>query len=326
MKQPSIIRRYLSVFACLTTAPLALGQSPAYFNHFTDVTIKTSRFFHSGAHHWSVPQGADHYASDQYERPTNQSYKYFGGIFSTEGNYYGNLDIEKGSFGYDSTYIYVQIKMVDTMFHERSGTSKNEGLIYDYRFRLNLGPSGAGGYLFTTDQPGTKGTGFRPEKNFGYRDSNSDADRKGNGYETRFISDGKLVSNGKAVFFTRVNPSDPSILEFALDYVSMGMNPAIISNIVFEANKGLKDPSRYPWNPTYTASEAGSPNGGANGRSEFGTPGLMNVYELDTLNGVISGQATSSTPPAQPPTGKLTIPRDIELRGTRIPIGYSIVR
>jgi hypothetical protein len=313
----------LAAFVCTRTdAQIA----PTYSSFFTDKTINESLFLSGGGHRWLVPAGADSYSAGQYERPTSQAYRYFGDRFATDGMYFANLDLKGGAFGYDQKYLYVRINLVGTHSQDKSGTVKNEGLIWDYRFRINTDASGAYGYLFAVDQPSSQGTTFRLTKNSGYHDKNGDADRKGNGYEVLLIGDGKMKSNGASVFFSRISPADSSSVEFALDYTAVGLNPAAMSSITMEAVKGLRGTSNYPWNKHYTASEAGSPNGGPNGLSEFGTSGLGNIYEVDTLTGVPGGGGSGQSANLTPPTGKLIIPRNLEIRGSVIPIGFSIVR
>lgn len=111
---------------------------------------------------------------------------------------------------------------------------------------------------------------------------------QGNGYDTVVISDGKIPSGAEALF-VRIDPTNPSIVEFAFAYPLFGFTQDDFFNLSyleFEAIKGgPKDPANYLWNDEYTKSEAGSPYGGVGGLSEFGTQGLGNIYELDTLRG-----------------------------------------
>jgi len=298
--------------------------APSYTSTFLDDTMKESRFHYDGDYHWAPPSGADNFSIDRYERPTNQTYKLYGGRYASEGEYYGNLDIEGAAFGYDTQYLYVRIDLVDDREYSKGGDSKTEGLAYEYRFRINTDSSGRYGYLFTTEQPTSEGTSFHSSKNFGYRDTNGDANRDGDGYESDLVADGRLKSGGKTVLWSRIDPSDSSCVEFALDYITIGLNPATINSVIFESNKGLKDRSNYPWNKEYSPSEAGSPNMGVNGKSEFGTDGMGNVYELDTVKGI-----PNPAPPKaviSPPTGKLNIAGATFLRGTSIDIGFEIER
>jgi hypothetical protein len=89
------------------------------------------------------------------------------------------------------------------------------------------------------------------------------------------------------VLFARVDPNDNTAVEIVLDYTALGLTQQQILNLQYFDVEALKggpgDPRNYLWNDKYTQSEAGSPNYGTNGLSEFGTQGLGNIYELDTL-------------------------------------------
>jgi len=271
--------------------PQAAAQTPGaptYMATWDDAVTGSNTFFSGGSQRWFVDPGADNYFTDDYERPMNQSFSFNNGIYSTNSDYFGNLDIVQGRAGFDDTFLYFGIDLYSTKLYVKDGSSKDEGLKYVYRVRFGANETGAGGYMFSTETPSDFGSSWHLQKNFAWKDSNGDVNTDGNGFETRIVSDGKLDSTGANVFYTRLDPFDPSTVEFAIRYSSFGWSQADLMNfpyLVFEANKGLLDNQNYHWNKEYTASEAGSPNGGAGGLSEFGTQGLGNIYELDTLRG-----------------------------------------
>jgi hypothetical protein len=89
-----------------------------------------------------------------------------------------------------------------------------------------------------------------------------------NGYDAEVVSDGKKKESpnqGADALYSRV---DPNIAIQYLDLQSLKGDP--------------QDPQNYFWNDKYTDEEAGSPNG-IGGLSEFGTQGLENIYEVDTV-------------------------------------------
>jgi hypothetical protein len=271
--------------------------TPTYLTSWDDAVTGGNTFSSGGKQRWYVDPGADNYFTDDYERPMNQSFSYNDGIYSTNSDYFGNLDIVQGRAGFDANFLYFGIEMFSTKLYGADGSVKDEGLKYDYRIRLGADPTGAGGYLFSTDTPSDFGSSWHTEKNFAWLDSNMDVNTDGNGFETRIVSDGKLDKTGASVFFTRIDPTNSSTVEFAIRYSAFGWSEADIQQfpyLVFEANKGLKDNGNYHWNKEYTASEAGSPNGGAGGLSEFGTQGLGNIYELDTLRGGVIPEPSSA--------------------------------
>ena len=110
-----------------------------------------------------------------------------------------------------------------------------------------------------------------------------------NGFDTTLITDGML--NGVTpVLWSRISPTDDTVVEMALDYLALGFTVSdLLAFQYVEAGSaikgGPKDPMNYLWNDKYTKLEAGSPNPGSGGMSEFGTNGLGNIYELDTLRG-----------------------------------------
>lgn len=290
---------YLALLLTLSSV-LFTGQSngqgaPSFGYTFGDHVTGDNEFSSGGYRRWDVDAVSDNYYQDVYERPMNQSFGYNAGRYSTNSDYFGNLDIVQGQYGYDSTYAYFATDMFSTRLEGADGSSDNEGLKYHYRIRVSTNSNGSGGLLFSTDTPYDFGTTWHTEKNFVYQDTNGDLAVDGNGYDLPIASDGKL--GGKDVFWTRLRPGDSSLVEFAIKYDSFGLTSTQLANLpylVFEANKGLLDPQNYLWNREYTPSEAGSPNGGPGELSEFGTSGLGNIYELDTLRaGVIPEPSTS---------------------------------
>jgi len=307
----------LSILTVGTAASLrAAPNVPVYTNTFGDAVTGDNQFRGSdGKLHYDVDAGADKYQFEMYERPTTQTFSYVDGRYATTGDYWGNLDIVQAKSGFDNTYYYGQIDMFGLTKIDSGGGISQEGLVYQYGIRLSTDPDGRNGFLFIVDDPAHKNnpTQWNGDKSFGFKDSDGDvggaAQVKGNGgptglsvtkednpeeqhnlngYDQVIISDGKLEGSGQNVLFTRINPSDASIVEFAIDYKALGLTQAdlaALGYLDFESNKGLQDNQNYFWNDKYTKSEAGSPNGGPGGLSEFGTQGTGNIYELDTIRG-----------------------------------------
>jgi hypothetical protein len=281
--------------------------APVYTATFTDARTDDNELVVQGKHFWTVDAGADNYQTDQYQRPTAQSYKVRtvnGDQHFATPEYLANLDIVEGRAGVDDQSLYVSIRMAGLDRRTEDGARDVLGLTFRYGFRLATEADGGGGLLVVADQPALKlGTRFGTLSTFVYRDTNGDVggtglditkqDRLdevgGNGYETVVASDGR--AGGTTVVRARVSPADPTVVEFALDYAAVGLTRTQIEELPyleFEANKGLQDRANYAWNDEYTRSEAGSPYRATTGdrsKSEFGTQGLGNIYELDTLRG-----------------------------------------
>jgi hypothetical protein len=230
--------------------------------------------------------------------------------------------------------------------HTEDNVQTVVGLKERYGFRLGFNatdPQSKNGYLFFADNPQDKNsTTFGLLGNEAYRDTNGDvggtginvtrhnlgSEASGNGYNLKVIADGKILSGPSAnqpVLFSRVNTSNPSapIVEFALDYGLLGFTQTDIANLrylAFEAIKGgPKDPANYLWNDENTKSQAGSPYRATSGdlsKSEFGTQGLVNIYELDTVQG---GPFTITVPDTIPvpdtPTTSIPEPATVVLFG-----------
>jgi hypothetical protein len=283
--------------------------TPVYSESISDaVTIDNALNATSNKVVWTIDPGADDYQTDSYERPVAQTFEVRGlaggGQAFAAKEYFSNLDIAEARSGLDGQYLYLSIKMAGLDKWTEDGKRTHEGLAYRYGFRLARSEDGGGGYLVTSDQPSFKvGTNWSGLGTFIHHDFNGDvggtgrdvtkqdraAEVQGNGYENVVASDGRAA--GRQVVWVRVDPTDPTTVEFALDYAALGLaaeEVAAPAYLEFEANKGLKDPANYLWNDEYTKSEAGSPyraETGDRSKSEFGTQGLGNIYELDTLRG-----------------------------------------
>lgn len=279
----------LGVMTSLSTLIPAQTITPVYTATFKDATTGDNEFIWGGKNRWTVDPGADNYNEDYYERPTNQTYIDTPSGVATDSDYFGNLDIKFGYTGIDDSLLYIGIEMWDTQLHKSDGGLDQEGLKYNYSFRMGSEADGRNGYLFRTDDPASQGTSWHTVKNTGFFDQNGDAHIDGNGYEINYIADGMLAIEQTDILWTRINPNNDALVEFALDYSKMGLTREELENyeqLVFEANKGLLDQANYKWNQEYTFSEAGTP---------YTTDGLGNIYELDTLNGGLIPEPSTST-------------------------------
>ena len=240
-------------------------------------------------------------------------------------HYYGYLDIVEAKAGFDSNWLYIAIDLFSLNRVSNSGSVNQQGLEDFYRFRIGKGPAGAewrNGFLvsiqnptvnsatsFTLDSkaevfadqssgqggvsPGDVGGAF-----LSLTKETSPGEAAGNGYDVQVVADGRTngsggYTNNQDVLYTRIDPSDPTIVELAWDYKFFGFTEADLLSpnlfLLFEATKGLTGPSNYFWNDEYNYSEAGTPNFDERGlvgpNSSFQTTGLQNIYQLDTLRG-----------------------------------------
>lgn len=296
-----------------TWSPASGAIAPTYSVTFRDSVTGDNEFVGSdGKHYWTVDPGADVYQSDLYERPTVQSYQLIDGKYATN-EYLGYIDITHAKMGWDSQYLYVAIDVYSRDKVTDDGQHTTVGMMERYGFRFSTDPDGRNGYLLWAEQPESEhGTVFGAAKTFGSRDTDGDvggaspvppsgldttksdnpAEESGgdglDGYDLDIIPDGVKAGTSTEVLWARVDPADDTIVELAFDYTQFGLTEADIRDIQYfdvEAIKGdPRDPRKYLWNDKYTGEEAGSPNPGGGGFSEFGTQGLVNIYELDTVH------------------------------------------
>lgn len=298
------------------TAPAAIA--PVYFVMANDAVTGDAPNSHvntDGKHRWTIDAGADSYQNDFYERPTTKTYEVNtvsggGGEIFAASEYLQHVDIVQGRAGYDSQYLYISIDVFGRNKHTDDNVQSEVGLEERYGFRIGgtpTDPTSRGGYLLVADAPESKnGTTFGALGMSGWHDVNFDvggtgmsvtkqdlpSEVSGNGYEIEVIADGKITSGpniNQVALYSRVSPTDDTVVEFALDYALLGLTLADIQNLTYleyEAIKGgPKDRANYVWNDEYNHMEAGSPYHGSGTLSEFGTQGLINIYELDTLRG-----------------------------------------
>lgn len=315
MKLPARIQ--LSSLAVLAATACAVAQpgSPAYSIQVSDPNTGLNRYLaDDGRNRWSVASGADVYSMERYERPTAQTYYHGLGRYGAQ-EYFEFLDIEGARAGSDQRWLYVSINLVGRDKIVVDGTRSAIGLLSKYGFKFSANAEGRHGFLVISDQPEVKnGNPFQwgPLGTFVFQDTNGDVggaadsgptgltvsksqnalEEQGmNGYETPIVSDGRDF-NERTVLFVRLNPADPTIVELALDYTAMGFTAAQVQQLRYFdvlAVKGNDDPQKFHLNDKYSASEAGSPNPGSNGGSEFGSEGCLNINEIDTARLIGAG-------------------------------------
>ena len=293
------------------------SAAPVYFATFHDSVTGLNQwtdYSDSNKQRWTISAGADNYVEDYYERPTVQEYKVYnntsGGTIFAAKEYFQYLDIVLAKAGFDDQHLYIAIEMYGLNKHTENNVQTHVGLVERYGFRIGTGQTGL---LLYVDNPANKlnPTQFNGNKAEGHIDNNGDVGKTavnipneggGNGYENKIISDG-MYSN-QLVLQSRIDPTSPTTVEFMFNYVAMGLSVADLMGLTyleFEAIKGgAKDPQNYLWNDKYSPSQAGSPYRATSGdltKSIYGTQGLGNIYELDTLR----GSALIPPPPDDPP-------------------------
>lgn len=290
------------------------GQ-PVYSNTVPDA-VANGYITPGGVFRWSVPAGADNYFSERYERPTASTYYASPQGYGAQ-EYFEYLDIARVRWGVDQRWLYVSIDLVGRDQIVVDGTRTVVGLMAKYGFRFSDHPDGRGGYLIVSDQPEVKNlpnTVWGPLGTFIHLDTDGDVggtassgptgllvskeinpleDQGLNGYDSVIVADG--ASGPANVLFVRIDPTDITTIEIALDYVGIGLTRAYIDRLAYfdaEAFMGLDDPQKFHRNDKFTALQAGSPNPGLMGGSEFGTEGLSAIYEIDNVRLIGAGGPT----------------------------------
>ncbi len=289
---------------------------PAPARVFQDAITGDNQFTSSdGRASWFVNTGADNYFEDVYERPTIQNYERIApgypdpadpvygtdselaallgqgvaDIYATNSSgptYFEHIDITRGLYGYDATFMYFGIELFGEDKVSEDGTRTPDfGESAFYRVRISNDPDGAGGLMLSAeagaDFQKSEFFAFNDQKAFGYLDENRDVGGPGgitvvnelsgamNGFDPKVISDGKAEGGDKPEILNIRRTNDGlegrPIVEFALNYAKFNelypayaLDPDILC-IVFEANRGTKDNQNYLWNDKYNYDEAGSP-------------------------------------------------------------------
>jgi PEP-CTERM motif len=310
-----------AICASLASPVIAGPILPVYSRTFSDSVTGDNRFTSTGNQHWFINSGADRYANDVYERPTARTYEMLTieAAASTDsellskvgtsiaatgvGNpvYFEYLDIVKGRFGFDNTFMYFQFELFgDDQLSSDGTATQGLGNLTSYRIRLGENLDGAGGLLLSADAGSDFQTAafetFNPFKVNVYDDANLDVGGPGgistvdegtpssNGYESKLISIGKtLVAGVPTVLYSR-RLAGTSVIELAFDYETFNqtfsnaaMLPGNIQSVIFEANRGALSNANYLWNDTFSEIEAGSPYDAS--------LDLQSIYEVDKLSG-----------------------------------------
>jgi hypothetical protein len=256
---------------------------------------------------WGVEAGADQYAWERYERPVAQEFLFEGGRYGAK-EYYEYVDIERASYGYDGQFLYAAIDVVGFDKLTEDGARSPIGLMSKYALKFSNNPDGRFGHMLMVEQPGVQSsisTVWSPIGVFVYLDTNGDVggaassgptgltvsksvngeEEQGlNGYDSVVASDGRI--NSLTIGWARISPTNPTEIQMALRYAPLGLTLADVSTLAYvdaDAMEGLADPQTMHRNDKFSAEEAGSPNLGVGGSSEFGTVGLQGVYGIDNL-------------------------------------------
>lgn len=333
MLSRKLFHRASFALACMVFTSPALAGIVPYSHSFDDAVTGPNQFIATNnKHRWFVNPGADNYHHDFYERPTAQTYQHaivssavkgFSGPSVQVGNkhiaaaqYFEYIDIVRGHYGVDGNLLHFGIELFGVHKVSENGVRTSDfGESSHYNIRISNDPDGRGGLLLAAEGPKDLTGAWQTEKAFGYLDTNRSVGGPGglfvtyettglNGYEDKIISDGKLEGTNQFVLHNRrvTSSSGLPMVEFRLNldavntkHPSHALDLTQPLYIVFEATRGLKGNSNYLWNDKYNFEQAGNP---------YATVGLGNIYELDTLPGVIN-----------PPTKK-TCPGDFNFDGT----------
>ncbi|MEX0745520.1 MAG: hypothetical protein WD118_07945 [Phycisphaeraceae bacterium] len=284
---------------------------PVYTTTFHDATTYQNRFTGSdGKWHWTIDADADRFPDDVYERPVMDGFRNYDGQFATDDDYFGYLDITEAHAGFDEQFLYIGIDLHDTNRYKSNQQVEDTGLVAEYRVRMSNQADGSAGYLFNIESPhqnlADHGYDWVTTRNYAYWDEDADlavdglvpdlqADN-GSGFETEIVNDGQVKSSfvsqfgAGTPFYSRIAPGgDDNIVEFAIDYAAFGFSQADLLDLaylVFESNRGnssTENPDKYLLNHRFSMTDAGSPY--ADDHPDYGTQGLNDINEIDTLNG-----------------------------------------
>ncbi len=309
-----------SVAAISHSADAQPTAAPAYSVTAIDAQTGDNAFQFGGFRYWTIDAGADSYQNDLYERPTAQGFQLVNGVYAVN-EYLSYIDITEAKFGFDNRFLYASIKVAGRTKQTQDGVNTIEGLQGRYGIRFGVDPDARNSYYLIVDQPESASvvnTVWTLAKTEGYRDTDRDVGGRGgpihgepgpsglnvtktdnileeqglNGYDQQIITtDGLTVVGQRPVLWQRVNPADNTVVEIALDYVTLGLLRSeleAIQYLHFEAQTGsVADPQFGLWNDQFTGIEAGSPNLGIGTDNQFGTQGLGAITEVDTVRAAV---------------------------------------
>ncbi len=306
----------LTVAAGLCSASLAQPGIPVYSIVVQDAVTGDNNFSFGGFRYYTVDPGADRYQIDLYERPLSQAFQPINGLYAAE-EYFGFVDITQAKFGFDNRYLYAAIQVFSLDTRTKDGVNNFNGLEASYSVRFSTDPDGRNGFWLRAEKPQTSSFPnfiFAGKGTEGWQDTDADVGGRGgpihgrggpsglnvtktdnvleeqglNGFDAQVItSDGLLLNGGQIVAWQRVSPADPTVVEFAMDYLAVGLSRADLENLRYlqwDAVVGNpSDPGSSLWNDKYDAIEAGSPNPGVGTDNEFGTQGLGSISGADNV-------------------------------------------
>ncbi len=237
-----------------------------------------------GSECWTITPGADDYYQELYERPTASMDITSGGKPASQ-KYYEYIDIDTGQVAIDrdNSIAYFSIDLVGQ--NELDGSSSFKGFGEFYRIRVADNADFANGYLFGVKDPygNSVGSNFTGSDSYKTTQSWKDGGTPVTGTGLANTNEGTTgytenTSEGSTDAI-RARIVDDSV-QIAVAFGELGIDESYFKYLIFEANKGLTDVGNYFWNDEYSLGEAGSPYDASN-------PVDGNIYELDTLHGVV---------------------------------------
>jgi hypothetical protein len=305
-------------------AALAHAQplTPVYQYTFNDAVTGDNNFQFGGFRYYTVDGGADSYQNDIYERPIAQGFNLIGTNYASE-EYHSYTDIVQARLGWDSQYLYVSMDLWGDDIRTKDGVNAIVGMKAKYLLRIGNDADGRNSFYFLADEPGFAAfpnTIFTNAKTEGFRDTDADVGGRGgpihgqpgpsgvsvtrtqnpieefgmNGYDQQIIQSDGIFNGGQGqiVMWQRVSPLDPTVIEIAIDYVTLGLTQVDLANLRFvdfaAVAGGPAGPENGLWNDKFFAIDAGSPNRGIGTDNEFGTQGLGAIYLADNVRGTIA--------------------------------------
>ncbi|MCP3671581.1 MAG: PEP-CTERM sorting domain-containing protein [Gammaproteobacteria bacterium] len=257
---------------------------------FSDATTNGNRHSCSGDSCWTITPGADNYYQESYERPTSDMDESYGGAPAAK-KYYQYLDIKTGQVAFDNVnkHAYFSIDLVGQYEVDQSGSLSHKGFGEFYRIRVADNTDFANGYMFGVKDPYGNGVGSTFNGSNNSKTTQSWIDKG-----TPVTGTGLTTTNeGTSGYTQHTSEGDTSAIQsrivgnsvqIAIAFGDLGIDKDFFYNIIFEANKGLTDPSNSFWNDEYSLDEAGSPY-------DLSNP-VENIYELDTMISAIPIPAT----------------------------------
>jgi hypothetical protein len=229
--------RFLYVRFCVAAWFVAvtagLAQTPVYQYTRYDPT-----WTHIGGGVYTMSASAEYYPWEVWERPLEDGKWTTNAVtYTTTGKYYAYADLQEGSFGYDSTWLYVKFVSAGAFIHEVGKSPEAHLLNARYNFYFQATGVATNRFLLNVPDGSAISTGgFSPVGKV-YQDANGNV--LGSGLTVTYDSSGGAEKNLTDGFEKEILPGElvgrrsGTTVELALRYTGLGLTSSSFNSLPF---------------------------------------------------------------------------------------------